>query len=92
MHDTVERVVREHQIFAKKKAGERVRVELRQLDHASVQKATISVAEHETARSKAAAPFVPDSSGPELARAHAKRAREEWLRSKEQREASKHQR
>ena len=87
-HRTVERVVRPHQIFSNKQAGQLVLVEERLLGHASVLKATMSVEEH-AAVEAAKTSLKPDhSEGPKEVERLTKQAREEWVRQKKQHEHS----
>jgi hypothetical protein len=86
-HETVERIVRPHHIFAGRKPGEVVHVEPRHLAHNSVVKATMSVEEYH----KLMAPAPAKSAGPsmvERVREFTKMARDNFLREKESRKAS----
>jgi hypothetical protein len=58
-HETTERVVRPHNLFARKRGGERVQVETRHLAHNSVKLATMTVEEWDALEAKRTAPPPP---------------------------------
>lgn len=87
-HKTIERVVKPHQIFAGKHAGERVAVEVDHVDHPSVVKATVSIEEHEAEEAAKNAPPPSAEEGPKEVARLTKQAREDWLRRKKQHEHS----